>query len=84
MGTGIFLSGFLVPVSFFPAGFRKFCEWLPFIGQGYVSVAIYLGKYAGGQMVSMLMRQVIWAAILIMLSRAFMGFAVRKLVIQGG
>ncbi|MFC1714850.1 ABC transporter permease [Candidatus Poribacteria bacterium] len=84
MGTGIFLSGFLIPLSFFPSGFDTFCEWLPFAGQSYVPVAIYLGKYVGAQMVTMLMRQVVWAVILIMLSRAFMSFAVRKLVIQGG
>ena len=84
MGTGVFLSGFLVPISFFPAGFDTFCEWLPFVGQSYVPVAIYLGKYVGWYMVNMLVRQVFWAVILIMLSRAFMVFAVRKLVIQGG
>lgn len=83
-GIGIFLSGFLIPISFFPAGFDKICEWLPFAGQSYIPVAIYLGKYVGGQMVTMLVRQVVWAVILIMLSRAFMTFAVRKLVIQGG
>jgi ABC-2 type transport system permease protein len=84
MGSAIFLSGFLIPVSFFPSGFGRICEWLPFVGQSYVPVAIYLGKYVGGQMVSMLARQIIWAAILILLSRAFMCLAVRKAIIQGG
>lgn len=84
MGSAIFLSGFLIPVSFFPSGFGRICEWLPFVGQSYVPVAIYLGKYVGGQMVSMLARQIIWAAILILLSRAFMYLAVRKAIIQGG
>ncbi len=83
-GMGIFLSGFLIPISFFPAGFGTFCEWLPFVGQSYVPVAIYLGKYAGWHMADMLIRQIVWAIILTMLSRAFMTLAVRKLVIQGG
>ena len=84
MGSGIFLSGFVIPMPFFPSGFAKICEWLPFVGQSYVPVAIYLGKYVGGQMVSMLARQIVWAAILILMSRAFMTLAVRKVIIQGG
>jgi len=84
MGAGIFLSGFVIPISFFPAGFDKICEWLPFVGQSYVPVAIYLGKYAGGQMVNMLIRQMAWAVILILFGRLLMSLAVRKLTIQGG
>jgi len=84
MGSAIFLSGFIVPVSFFPSGFGRICEWLPFVGQSYVPVAIYLGKYVGGQMLSMLARQIVWTAILILLGRAFMSLAVRKVIIQGG
>jgi len=84
MGTGVFLSGFIVPISFFPEGFDRFCEWLPFVGQSYVPVAIYLGKYAGGQMANMLVRQFAWAVILVMLGRILMSRAVRKLIIQGG
>ena len=84
MGTGIFLSGFIVPISFFPAGFGRICEWLPFVGQSYVPVAIYLGKYAGGHMFSMLTRQIVWAVSLILAGRAFMSLAVRKVIIQGG
>ena len=84
LGTGLFLSGFLIPISFFPSGFGKVCEWLPFVGQSYVPVAIYLGKYTGEYMVTMLTRQMVWAVVLILFSRAFMAFATRKLVIQGG
>lgn len=84
MGTGMFMSGFLVPVAYFPSGFAKVCEWMPFIGQGYISVAIYLGKYTGIHMANMLIRQIIWAIILTLLCRALMAFATRKLVIQGG
>ena len=39
---------------------------------------------AGMQMVNMLIRQIAWAVILILLGRAFMSLAVRKVVIQGG
>ena len=84
LGAGILLSGFIVPVSFFPPGFDRICEWLPFVGQSYVPVAIYLGKYAGGQMVSMLLRQIAWAVILLLFGRIFLYLAMRKVIIQGG
>jgi ABC-2 type transport system permease protein len=84
MGSAIFLSGFIVPVSFFPSSFARICEWLPFVGQSYVPVAIYLGKYTGGHMLSMLVRQVVWTGILTLMGRAFMSLAVRKVIIQGG
>lgn len=84
MGAGILLSGFMVPVSFFPDTFGRICEWLPFVGQSYVPVAIYLGKYVGGKLLSMMIRQVMWAATLIILGRIFISLAVRKVVIQGG
>jgi ABC-2 type transport system permease protein len=84
MGAGLFLSGFMLPVSFFPASLGRICEWLPFIGQSYVPVAIYLGKYTGGHMVDMLARQIIWTVILILVDKMLMSLAVRKVVIQGG
>ncbi len=83
-GISMLLSGFLVPIPFFPERLSKICEWLPFIGQSYVPVAIYLGKYAGSQVPSMFIRQMIWSVILILCGRVFWGFAVRKVVIQGG
>ena len=84
MGAGLLLSGFVVPLSFFPTGFDKICEWLPYVGQSYVPVAIYLGKYTGAKMLSMLLRQFAWAVILILFGKFLMFFAMRKLIIQGG
>jgi len=84
MGAGLLLSGFVVPLSFFPPGFDRICEWLPYVGQSYVPVAIYLGKYAGVKMLSMLLRQFAWAVILILFGKALMSLAMRKLIIQGG
>ncbi|MBD3184114.1 ABC transporter permease, partial [Candidatus Poribacteria bacterium] len=84
MGAGTFLSGFMLPISFFPSGFAKVCEWMPFVGQSYIPVAIYLGKYTGMVMMNMLIRQVGWTIILIVTGKILMSMAVRKLVIQGG
>ncbi|HGJ64675.1 TPA: hypothetical protein ENS27_04715 [bacterium] len=84
MGTGVLLSGFILPVSFFPSQFGKICEWLPYIGQSYTPVAIYLGKYSGMMMISMLLRQVAWVIILMLFDKAIMRLAMRKLIIQGG
>ncbi len=84
MGAGLLLSGFILPVSFFPSGLAKVCEWLPYIGLSYIPVAIYLGKYTGITMLSMLLRQFAWVIILLLLGKAIMHLAMRKLIIQGG
>jgi ABC-2 type transport system permease protein len=84
MGCGLLLSGFVVPISFFPSGFDTICEWLPYVGQSYVPVAIYLGKYTGMKMLSMLLRQFAWTVILVLFGKLLMFFAMRKLIIQGG
>ena len=41
-----FLSGVLVPFTFFPGWFQTVVGWLPFQGLSYVPVTIYLGKRA--------------------------------------
>lgn len=84
LGSGILLSGFVVPISFFPTKLAEICEWLPFIGQSYTPVAVYLGKYAGQTMINMIMRQLMWAFILMIIGKIYTYLAMRKLVIQGG
>jgi ABC-2 type transport system permease protein len=84
MGCGLLLSGFVVPLTFFPSGFGTICEWLPYVGQSYIPVAIYLGKYTGMKMLSMLIRQFAWTVILVLFGKLLMFFAMRKLIIQGG
>ena len=84
-GAGaMFLSGFIIPISFFPASFGRICEWLPFVGQSYTPVAIYLGKYTGDLMLAMIGRQIAWMLILIVSGKLLMSLAVRRIVIQGG
>jgi ABC-2 type transport system permease protein len=84
MGPGLLLSGFILPISFFPSGLGAICEWLPYIGQSYIPVAIYLGKYSGVTMFIMLARQFVWVVILMLFGKALMHVALRKLIIQGG
>ncbi len=83
-GMGMLLSGFLIPISFFPSNFGHICEWLPFVGQSYIPVAIYLGKYSGMMLLNMLIRQVGWVLVLILTGKILLRFAMRKLTIQGG
>lgn len=84
MGTGLLLSGFILPITFFPKSLGNICEWLPYIGQSYTPVAIYLGKYSGTTMFIMLARQFVWVIILMLFGKFLMYRAMRKLIIQGG
>ena len=42
-----FLTGVIVPFTFFPEWFQQVVAWLPFQAISYVPVTIYLGKRPG-------------------------------------
>lgn len=79
-----FLTGVIVPFSFFPEWFQAVCQWLPFQGISYIPVTIYLGKRTGGDLASALLLQVAWAVGLFILARLVWTFSVRRVTVQGG
>lgn len=79
-----FLSGVLVPFTFFPAWFQTLMGWLPFQGLSYVPVTIYLGKRAGGDLWLGLGLQLVWAVALFLAGRLYWNRAVRRVTVQGG
>jgi ABC-2 type transport system permease protein len=78
------LSGFLVPLAFFPSGLRTLVEFLPFAGMVSIPINVYLGKFTLGELLGALALQVVWAAILIAAAHTLLHRATRKLVVQGG
>ncbi len=80
----LFLSGFLMPVAFFPEWLRGLMRLTPFPGMIYTPVEIFLGQVSGAALWAALGAQVFWALVLYALARLVLGLAVRKLVIQGG
>lgn len=79
-----FLTGVIVPFTFFPGWFQAVVAWLPFQCIGYVPVMIYLGKRQGLEVATGLLLQVGWALALGLAARLVWRVATRRLTVQGG
>ncbi len=79
-----FLTGQLIPISFFPAVIQKVFGFLPFSSMIYTPVMIYLGKYTGNTLVYMMFRQAVWVVILYALGSLIWKRVTRRLVVLGG
>jgi ABC-2 type transport system permease protein len=79
-----FLSGFLMPLRFFPPWFQTLCRFTPFPSMVNAIVEVYLGVLDGPELFWTLGQQILWIIILFSACRLVMRAGVRKLVIQGG
>lgn len=79
-----FLSGFFIPLVFFPGWAETAARALPFAAMLQVPVEIWLGKHVGWDLVRLLAGQVAWALALVLAGRAVMARAMRRVVVQGG
>jgi ABC-2 type transport system permease protein len=79
-----FLTGVLVPFTFFPEWFQKVVTWLPFQGISYIPVTIYLGKRPGPELWTGLAVQLAWAVGMYFVARLVWNLAVRQVTVQGG
>jgi ABC-2 type transport system permease protein len=75
------LSGFVIPITFYPAGLLRVARALPFAATLETPVEVYLGKQHG---LAPLAGQVMWVVVLAALGRLVLARAVRRLVVQGG
>lgn len=83
-GLAMFLSGFLMPLRFFPDWFISLCNLTPFPAMVNTVIEVYLGVVSGPALVQALLVQAIWLVILIVVAQIVMRAGVRRLVIQGG
>ncbi len=79
-----FLTGVILPFSFFPEWFQTVVSWLPFQYISYVPVTIYLGKRSGDALAEALVLQLAWAVGLWLTARWLYAFSVRRVTVQGG
>lgn len=79
-----FLTGVIVPFTFFPGWFQNVVAWLPFQCISYVPVMIYLGKRTGPDLASGLLLQAGWAVGLTVAARLVWRYALRRVTVQGG
>lgn len=79
-----FLTGQLIPLSFFPEVVQKVFDYLPFSSMVYTPVMIYLGKYSDAQLCFVLGRQAAWVIILYVLGSMIWKQVTKRLVVLGG
>ncbi len=78
------LSGFELPLVYFPDGLRAVCNVLPFRGMIQTPADIFLGKATGGDALALIAQQALWAAVLVVGAQLMVLVATRKVVVQGG
>jgi len=79
-----FLTGQMIPISFFPPLIQRFFEFMPFSSMVYVPVMIYLGKYTGMELVRAMLLQLVWIVLLYVLGDVLWRRITKKMVILGG
>ena len=79
-----FMSGFLMPLRFFPDWFVTLCKLTPFPATVNTVVEVYLGVVTGPALLQALGFQLVWFLILFTACQLVLRVGVRKLVIQGG
>ena len=80
----LFLSGMVLPLTFFPSTLRTIAHALPFAAVMQTPIDVWLGKREGLSLVGALGLQALWALVLLGLCRLALRRGTRKLVIQGG
>lgn len=79
-----FFSGGIIPLPFFPEGFRQFTELLPFSATANVPLRIYSGDLHGPEMARLMALQLFWAAALVLVGKLIERRELRRVTIQGG
>lgn len=79
-----FLTGQLIPLTFFPGPVQKALGLLPFSSMIYTPVMIYLGKYSGHEMAAVLFKQAFWIVILYAAGSLGWKKITKRMVVLGG
>jgi ABC-2 type transport system permease protein len=79
-----FLSGFILPVAYYPPALQALVRALPFESITGLPAQIFLGQLAPEQIMRALLTQAVWAVAITGLGLAVQAAAMRKIVVQGG
>ena len=80
----LFLSGFIVPINFFPPWLASIANALPFRGLAQAPIAVYLGKLSGVALLSFAVQQCAWLVVLTLGGRFMLTRMIRRVTLAGG
>ncbi len=83
-GLSWMLSGFFMPLKFYPDWFARLAYLTPFPHMVNSLVEVYLGLVQGPELVNTLLQQAAWGVGLVILGQVALRAGVRRLVVQGG
>jgi len=79
-----FLTGFFIPLAFFPDWSVPVLEMLPFSSWSYIPMMIYIGLFDAGRQVFLLAVHLTWVAVLLAVTKMVWQRGVRKFTSVGG
>jgi ABC-2 type transport system permease protein len=79
-----FMSGQIIPLPFFPSGFQRVAELLPFAAMQNLPLRIYSGNITGATILFGLGLQCFWLCFLVILGRLIMKRALTRVTVHGG
>jgi ABC-type uncharacterized transport system permease subunit len=83
-GAITLLSGFWIPLWFFPEPLRTVAEALPFQSIFFAPVTIYIGHLQGTAAWTAILRQAAWLCVLLFAVNLAWRYMRKRLVVQGG
>jgi ABC-2 type transport system permease protein len=79
-----FLSGFMIPIAFFPPWLALIAQALPFQAISGLPAQVFLGQISGFDVLPTLALQTFWAVALVTVGLFVQRTAMNKLTVQGG
>jgi ABC-2 type transport system permease protein len=79
-----FLTGQLIPLTFFPEGIQRVFDFLPFASMNYTPVMIYLDKYNNQELLFVLIKQILWVILLYYFGSFLWKRITKRLIVLGG
>ena len=74
----------IAPIALFPSFLQKIAKVLPFKDCIYTPINIYFGNLSKMEIVSILLKQVIWIVILYGIAKIVFKKAVKNITVNGG
>lgn len=78
------VSGFIIPLPYFPEPFQSIFRALPFAGIVQTPADIFAGHVVGLAMLGLIAQQALWAGVMLVLAQILLNVATRRVVVQGG